>query len=97
MKLNNFSIHTKKKPLYTFHPLNKFQSLPKSILIDHFENYNDMECGSFKDEVGPGVLQFSTQQTYVMQECQRHKCQAPKVDFLAHRNIYSHRMGTKID
>ena len=50
--------------------------------IEHSENKIITQSGLFGNEIGPGVLQSSVQQTRVLQEYQRHKpCATDYVSF----------------
>ena len=51
----------------------KLDKTDKYKLIGDSENKIITESGLFETEIGHGVLQFSVQQTRVLQEYQRHK------------------------
>ena len=67
---------------FTPHALCKFtydefgSNFAKPGLIEHSEHKVIAQSGLLGNEIGPGVLQYSVQQTSVLQECQRHKAKA---------------------
>ena len=46
-----------------------------ALFLEHSEDKIITQSGLFESEVGPGLIEFSFQETLTLQECQKHKAQ----------------------